>query len=89
MAERMLSMVIHYSGRISLISAFRAVHILGRVLSNSTHLTSYLLLSHRRTMTLASPFSVAVPGSNKTISLQTGLFINNEFVPSVDGLTIQ
>ncbi|EJD00956.1 NAD-aldehyde dehydrogenase [Fomitiporia mediterranea MF3/22] len=32
---------------------------------------------------------ISVPGSNKSISLQTGLFINNEFVRSVDGSTIE
>ncbi len=29
--------------------------------------------------------SIPVPGSNKTISVNTGLFINNEFVPSSNG----
>ncbi|KAL5508448.1 hypothetical protein ACEPAH_6067 [Sanghuangporus vaninii] len=40
-------------------------------------------------MSLAASVSIPVPGSNKSISLPTGLFINNEFVPSVDGLTIK
>ncbi len=29
--------------------------------------------------------AIPVPGSNKTISVNTGLFINNEFVPSSNG----
>jgi len=33
--------------------------------------------------TMAS-VSLRVPGSEKTITVPTGLFINNEFVPSVD-----
>lgn len=28
--------------------------------------------------------SITVPQSNKTLTVNTGLFINNEFVPSVD-----
>ncbi|KAI5124867.1 hypothetical protein M0805_007299 [Coniferiporia weirii] len=42
-------------------------------------------------MTLSKTISIPVPGSAnlKSISLQTGLFINNEFVPSIDGLEIE
>ncbi|KAA1466204.1 NAD-aldehyde dehydrogenase [Dentipellis sp. KUC8613] len=35
---------------------------------------------------MASVAHIAVPRSNTTIAVSTGLFINNEFVPSLDGL---
>ncbi|TFY83823.1 hypothetical protein EWM64_g184 [Hericium alpestre] len=35
---------------------------------------------------MASVVQLSVPKSNTTISVPTGLFINNEFVPSLDGL---
>ncbi|PAV20791.1 NAD-aldehyde dehydrogenase [Pyrrhoderma noxium] len=38
---------------------------------------------------MSQTINIPVPGTNRSISLQTGLFINNEFVPSVDGLTIE
>lgn len=45
---------------------------------------------HRvRCRNMSRTVSISVPGGNKSISLQTGLFINNEFVPSVDGLEIE
>lgn len=34
--------------------------------------------------TMSQPVSVAIPKLNKSILVPTGLFINNEFVPSVD-----
>jgi aldehyde dehydrogenase (NAD+) len=33
---------------------------------------------------MAQPVQVTIPSSGKKISVPTGLFINNEFVPSVD-----
>ena len=33
---------------------------------------------------MAQPVTITVPATGKTISVPTGLFINNEFVPSVD-----
>lgn len=33
---------------------------------------------------MAHPTTVTIPALNKRISIPTGLFINNEFVPSVD-----
>lgn len=36
------------------------------------------------TLTMASTAHIPVPGTPKSISVSTGLFINNEFVPSVD-----
>ncbi|KAL0949730.1 hypothetical protein HGRIS_009770 [Hohenbuehelia grisea] len=38
----------------------------------------------RRFTTMIQPVEVSVPTLNKKISVPTGLFINNEFVPSVD-----
>jgi hypothetical protein len=35
---------------------------------------------------MASVVELSVPKSNSKISVNTGLFINNEFVPSVDNL---
>lgn len=36
------------------------------------------------TPTMAQPVQLSIPNSDKKISVPTGLFINNEFVPSVD-----
>lgn len=33
---------------------------------------------------MASIIPVSIPGLNKTINVPTGLFINNEFVSSID-----
>jgi aldehyde dehydrogenase (NAD+) len=35
---------------------------------------------------MANIVELAIPKSNSKISVHTGLFINNEFVPSVDSL---
>lgn len=43
--------------------------------------TSFLAHPARR---MAAVAQVAVPATGKTISVSTGLFINNQFVPSVD-----
>jgi aldehyde dehydrogenase (NAD+) len=33
---------------------------------------------------MAQPVKIIIPSSGKEIAVPTGLFINNEFVPSVD-----
>lgn len=38
----------------------------------------------RNHYTMAHPVSIDIPSLNKRISVPTGLFINNEFVPSAD-----
>ena len=38
----------------------------------------------QRTLTMAAVAEVKVPATGKTIKVPTGLFINNQFVPSVD-----
>ncbi len=40
--------------------------------------------SERIKETMATVVSIPVPGTNRKIAVSTGLFINNEFVPSVD-----
>lgn len=39
--------------------------------------------------TMSKTIQIPVPGTDRSVSIQTGLFIDNEFVPSVDGLTIE
>jgi len=38
------------------------------------------------TRIMANIIELSVPNSNSRIRVPTGLFINNEFVPSVDGV---
>ncbi len=52
----------------------------GRILRSSSH----LLPSRQRIHTMAQAVSVKIPALNKEIKVPTGLFINNEFVASVD-----
>ena len=40
--------------------------------------------THQRILTMAAVAEVKVPATGKTIKVPTGLFINNQFVPSVD-----
>ena len=71
---------------------YRLVHLRAtsshtHVIIHSTRRTSRLYFQQLRNM--SQTINIPVPGTNRSISLQTGLFINNEFVPSVDGLTIE
>lgn len=41
-------------------------------------------ISYHRLHTMAQPITLTMPATGTKISVPTGLFINNEFVPSVD-----
>lgn len=47
-------------------------------------LLSYPLSVCKNFHSMAQTVSVNIPGSDKRLSVPTGLFINNEFVPSSD-----
>ena len=52
-------------------------------------LSSTTICAHRL-HTMAQPVTLTIPATGRKIAVPTGLFINNEFVPSVDsGETIQ
>lgn len=59
-----------------------AVTFLSKGAQLSHIVAPYSSLTYHRNM--SSTVSIAVPGSNKKITVNTGLFIDNEFVPSAD-----
>jgi hypothetical protein len=50
----------------------------------TNYITNCFLFSLSPTLVMAQSVQLTIPSSGKKISVPTGLFINNEFVPSVD-----
>lgn len=54
------------------------------IYTSRSHLTTHTLASSSHTSTSNMAVQLTNPATGKQISVQTGLFINNQFVPSVD-----